>query len=60
MNRTQVALQENLKYLSFLIMVRPVMQAMTSLKSKDEQANVNAGTIVVAVSSSSFCDFRCF
>ena len=47
-------LQEKLKYLSFLIMVRPVMQAMTSLKPEEEQANVNACTIVVVVSSFTF------
>ena len=46
-------LQEKLKYLSFLIMVRPVMQAMTSLKP-EEQANVNACAIVVVGSSFSF------
>ena len=47
-------LQEKLKYLSFLIMVRPVMQAMTSLKPEEEQANVNACAIVVVGSSFSF------
>jgi hypothetical protein len=40
-------------------MVRPVMQAMTSLKPKEKQANVNAGTIAVVGSSFNLSNFRC-